>query len=151
MRKNQSGVMLLEALIAILIFSMGILGLVGMQASAIKVSRDSNYRSDATLLANEVIAQMWSGDRTGSVLQANFQGDGALGGSNLVTDGAMYTTWAARVTNTLPGAAEFPPVINVTPGVVGPPTTASQVTVTVRWQAPTEAAPHAYRVVVQII
>ncbi len=35
MRKNQSGVMLLEALIAILIFSIGILGIVGMQASTI--------------------------------------------------------------------------------------------------------------------
>ena len=36
MRKPQSGVMLLEALIAILIFSLGVLGIVGMQASAIK-------------------------------------------------------------------------------------------------------------------
>ena len=34
-RKSQSGIMLLEALIAILIFSMGVLGLVGMQAAAV--------------------------------------------------------------------------------------------------------------------
>ena len=38
LRSRQSGVMLLEALIAILIFSLGILGLVGMQASAVRAS-----------------------------------------------------------------------------------------------------------------
>jgi type IV pilus assembly protein PilV len=44
--------MLLEALIAILIFSFGILGLVGLQANAINLSTDAKYRADAALLAN---------------------------------------------------------------------------------------------------
>ena len=57
LRKHQSGVMLLEALIAILIFSLGVLGVVGMQASAIAASRDAKYRTDAALLANEIIGQ----------------------------------------------------------------------------------------------
>ena len=51
MHNKQSGVMLLEALIAILIFSLGVLGIVGMQASAVKASRDAKYRADAGLLA----------------------------------------------------------------------------------------------------
>ena len=43
--------MLLEALIAILIFSMGILALMGMQATAINTVSESKYRSNAGFLA----------------------------------------------------------------------------------------------------
>ena len=56
MRNRQSGVMLLEAMIAILIFSLGVLGVVGMQAMAVAASRDAKYRADAALLA-EVCAE----------------------------------------------------------------------------------------------
>jgi len=40
--KNQAGVMLIEALIGILIFSIGILALLGMQGAAIKNTTDAN-------------------------------------------------------------------------------------------------------------
>jgi type IV pilus assembly protein PilV len=51
--------MLLEALIAILIFSLGILSLVALQATSIQLTSDAKYRTDATLLANRLIGQMW--------------------------------------------------------------------------------------------
>ncbi len=142
MRKPQSGVMLLEALIAILIFSVGILGIVGMQASTIKASRDGKFRSEAGLLANELIGQMWVGARDGTTLRDNFQ-----------TGGAIYLPWAARVAATLPGAGATanPPLVTITPGDVGPPATPSTVTVVVRWQAPNETTAHSHRVIVQII
>ena len=145
MRRPQSGVMLLEALIAILIFSVGILGIVGMQASTLKASRDGKFRSEAGLLANELIGQMWVDSRDGATLQSRFE-----------TGGAAYTPWAARVAATLPGVTTTvnQPTVVVVPGVVGPPQTSSTVTVTVRWQAPNEVAAnivHTHRVVVQII
>lgn len=149
MRKQQSGIMLLEALIAILIFSIGILGIVGMQASTIKGSRDAKYRSDAGLLANELIGQMWIGARDGATLQTNFQGDGAA--SVTVADGPTYTAWETRVAATLPGVALNPPLVTVAPGVLGPPQTSSTVSVIVRWQAPNETTAHSYSVLVQII
>lgn len=155
MRKQQSGIMLLEALIAVLIFSLGILGIVGLQASAVAASRDAKYRTDAGLLVNELIGQMWSGDRDGVTLQTNFQGDGAQADpTNVVVDGPIYTAWLLRVDNTLPGVLANPPVVAVTPGLVGPPRTGSVVSVVVRWKAPGDSAltpPHSYRVVVQII
>lgn len=55
----QRGVMLLEALIAILIFSLGILAMVGMQAVALNHSGQAKYRADASFLANKLVAQMW--------------------------------------------------------------------------------------------
>jgi len=57
---QQSGVVLLEALIALLIFSMGILALVGLQAAMIKNTSDNKYRADASFLAQERIGRMWA-------------------------------------------------------------------------------------------
>lgn len=152
MRQHQSGFMLLEALIAILIFSLGVLGIVGLQASAVVASRDAKFRSDAGLLANELIGQMWSVDRSGATLQTNFQGDGEqAGATNVLVDGPLYTAWQQRVADTLPGVLANPPRVSVTPGVAGPPQTSSVVDITVRWMAPSDTVAHSYRVVVQVI
>lgn len=56
----QRGVVLLEALIAILIFSLGVLGIVGLQASMIKNTSDAKYRSEASYIAQQKIGQMWA-------------------------------------------------------------------------------------------
>lgn len=138
-RARQSGSMLLEALIAVLIFSMGILAIVGMQASAVKASSDAKYRSDASMVANQLIGEMWVSNRTAATLQNNFQG----GAGN---DGPLYTAWLADVQAALPGAAANPPVVTVAAG--------NLVTITVFWIAPGEpagTAPHSFNVVAQII
>lgn len=166
MRREQSGVMLLEALIAILIFSLGILGVVGLQASAVKANRDAKYRADAGLLANELVGQMLSGSRDGTTLRTNFQGsagfvtaidkdDPTRCSDHPASDGLAYCLWFNnRVVDTLPGALNFPPLVTVTPGAVGPPQTASVVSVTVRWRPPevtTVGLFQSYRVVVPVI
>ena len=141
--------MLLESFIAILIFSMGILAIVGMQASAIKNSTDARYRSEASQLANELIGKMWISDRVAVdpldptpqlQLQTNFQG--GIGGP----DGTAYAAWAANVQQVLPGAANSPPqvTVNATTGLV---------TVTLFWKAPNEPASdaaHQYSIVTQM-
>jgi type IV pilus assembly protein PilV len=58
--ESQQGVVLLEALIAILIFSLGVLGIVGLQAAMIKNTTDAKYRSEASYIAQQRIGQMWS-------------------------------------------------------------------------------------------
>lgn len=154
MRNQQSGVMLLEALIAILIFSLGILGVVGMQASAVAATRDAKYRTDAALLANELIGQMMAGNRDGIALQTNFQGDdtdGVGGAGDVLTDGPLYSAWRNRVRATLPGSDLNEPRVTVRPGVAGPPKTSSTVNIQVRWRAPNDSAAHVYRVQVDII
>ena len=138
-RTRQSGSMLLESLIAVLIFSMGILAIVGMQASAVKASSDAKYRSDASMVANQLIGEMWVNNRTQATLQANFQGGGGA-------DGPLYTAWLTDVQAALPGAAANPPIVTVS--------AASLVTITVFWIAPGEptgTAPHNFTVVAQII
>lgn len=59
---GQSGVVLIEALIAILIFSMGILALVGLQAAMIKNTTDNKLRADASFIAQEQLSRIWAGN-----------------------------------------------------------------------------------------
>jgi type IV pilus assembly protein PilV len=56
----QQGMVLLEAMIAIVIFSMGILALVGLQAAMIKNTVDSKFRADASYIAQQRIGAMWA-------------------------------------------------------------------------------------------
>ncbi len=61
-RHRQSGAYLLEALIGILIFGLGILGIVGLQAASLRTTSDSSLRAEAVLAANQLIGQMWTDD-----------------------------------------------------------------------------------------
>jgi len=131
--RSQSGSALLEALFAILIFSMGILGLVGLQASAVKQSTDAKYRAEASLLANELLGQMWTTDRVVTSLQTNF-----------TTGGTPFNNWGNRVRATLPGitsSANQPTVTVSADGVV---------TITVMWQLPGETSAHNFVTTAQI-
>ncbi len=126
---------LIEALLAILIFSLGILALVGLQAAAVKQSADAKYRTEAALLANEVIGQMWVSDRTTAVLQGNFNSPG----------GGDYQNWRDRVGGILPGVAANSPTIAIDANGI--------VTVTIFWTAPNEPAgtqAHQYVAIAQI-
>ena len=58
-RTQQQGVILIEALIAVLLFSMGILALVGLQGAMIKNTSDNKYRADASFVAQNRMADMW--------------------------------------------------------------------------------------------
>lgn len=144
---RQSGSMLLEALIAILIFSMGILAIVGMQAASIKQAGDAKYRTDANLLVNQLIGEMWVSNRTAATLQTNF-----------ATGGPLYQAWVGSPTTpgtvqaTLPGVDTNPPTVVVAqvPGANPPLTTTSLVTVTVFWQVPGEDVPHRHVAITQI-
>ncbi len=151
MRKQQSGVMLLEALIGILIFSIGILAVVGLQAASISATTDAKNRSDASLLANQLIGQMWVSDRTPATLKANFQSGDCDG----CTPGAAYNLWLADITNnnTLPGIASLPPIVTVTPVTVGSFTISSTVQITIRWRSPNQPSDqtHQYSVVFQVV
>jgi len=55
---NQGGVVLIEALLGILIFSIGILALIGMQSVAVKNTVDARYRTEAAYLATQMTSQI---------------------------------------------------------------------------------------------
>lgn len=58
-----AGSALIESLLALVVFSVGLLSLLVLLTSALKQSDNARYRSEASLLASDLIGQMWSGDR----------------------------------------------------------------------------------------
>lgn len=134
--------MLIEAMLAILIFSIGVLGIIGLQAAAAKASADARYRSEASLLANEIIGRMWATDRTVATIASRFAdptscpvAQAAAAGLNppvvINCTSADYMRWAwqglstspgtvtapasGTVMGTLPSAINTPPSVQVTP------------------------------------
>jgi type IV pilus assembly protein PilV len=60
LKKSQLGAVLLEALIAILIFSFGILAIAGLQGAMVKNTTDAQYRAQASYIAQQAIGRMWA-------------------------------------------------------------------------------------------
>ena len=58
MRGSQRGFFLIEAMVAILIFSLGVLGLVAMSSTAVSSQSDAQYRTDAASLADAIAGQI---------------------------------------------------------------------------------------------
>jgi len=70
---SQKGVMLLEALIGLLIFSLGILALVAMQSTAVSQMRDAQYRTEASMLSDKLLTTLTiegTGSTTSSAVTA---------------------------------------------------------------------------------
>ena len=51
---NQRGVSLIEVLVSVLILSIGILGMISLQATSLKVSHQSHYQTEAMHLLNSI-------------------------------------------------------------------------------------------------
>jgi type IV pilus assembly protein PilV len=151
--RHERGFMLVEVLVAMLVFALGVLTIVGLQAAAVQQSAQAQHRATATLLANDLIGRMWVTDRQHATLSARF-----------ATGGADYNAWHPLVVQALPAAAAHPPLVTVVsrPGGALPPppmgpggaaAPSSEVTVRVRWQMPQAAAgdpPHEVTVVARI-
>lgn len=100
---RQQGVVILETMVAILIFSLAVLALVGLQASMIKNTSDAKYRADASFLAQNKIAERW-GDST--KLAAGESGvTNELPGGRFSVSIPVNGQFTVRVGWTLPGEA----------------------------------------------
>ena len=139
-KPTQSGGFLLEALIGVLIFSFGILGIVGLQAQSLRHTGDAEYRAEATYLANSLISKMWTDDP--GVLKAKYD--------STVGTGAGYVAFKGDAA-TLPGVVVATdtniPIVLVDPAAPAPQSPSVQghvVQVSVFWQLPGDTAVHNY-------
>lgn len=112
--RRQAGLTLIEVLVAILIFSFGLLGFVGLQARAIQYSVGAEDTNRAALLANDI----------GSALIATLP--------DTPLPAATVAAWEARVADPQNGGL---------PSGAGTLTTAGDVvTITLTWQPPNAAS-----------
>lgn len=150
---RERGSFMLEALIAILIVALGILGSVGLLSRSMQEVGDARNRAEAAALANELIAQMWMTDRLTANLTANYSSDpGTATG---------YTDFKALVAARLPNTDAYPPDVVVTGGPIVPLNPAlqsnSMVSITIYWQPPSDLTeqttpppPHRYDITASI-
>ena len=132
---KQKGSFLLEGLIAILLFAIGILGMVGLLGTSIRATNDARYRSEAANLANGMVADMWS------VNAAQLDTYFGSGGTSLAA-------WQVKAASLLPSADVNPPTVDLTqPGLSLQSRT---VVVRVFWQLPGSTELHSYMLTAQI-
>ncbi|ENO80406.1 type IV pilus modification protein PilV [Thauera sp. 63] len=76
-KAEQWGMALLEALIALLIFSIAVLGLVGIQANMVTNTTEAQFRSIATYIAQQKIGRIWANpsetERAGLIAEETVQ------------------------------------------------------------------------------
>lgn len=143
-RLRQQGFTIIEVLVSLLIFAIGMLGIAGLYAQAARAATGAEFRTTAALLASDLVARMWMSDRTTTTLQASF-GDKA-GGSG-------YTSWKAAVASSgLPGVADYPPTVDITAVAGGgsSPVSSSMATITLYWKGPGDSSRHQYVAVAQM-
>lgn len=173
MKTKQAGAFLIEAMIGILIFFIGVLSMIALQANSIAIQNDSQYRIEAANLADQMLGQInlnVTRDANGNVNAADLLGFShrATGGTStcklLATDAAAdadccnfsgtssanalvtgLTGWVNNVTaNT---ATRLPGATTAMQQIVVDTATANQVAVTVCWQGPKDGRPRFHRII----
>jgi type IV pilus assembly protein PilV len=113
-RRRESGMTLIEIMIAILLVSFGLMGFVALQARAVQFSIGAEDSNRAALLANEIAAtmQLYQTVNPPAALYAAWQarvGNAAVtglpGGTGTVTAGAAGNTATVTITWTPVNAA----------------------------------------------
>jgi type IV pilus assembly protein PilV len=125
--RGQRGVALLECLMALLIFSIGLLGLLGLEARVMSVSVDSEDRNRAALFAGEVASQMWLNH---TVAPATAAYTALLASVNDMTKGGVPN-----------GIVAFAPVAGI----------ANSVDITVTWQETSDTAGNVSKLTTRVV
>ena len=140
------GFSLIEVLVALLVLSIGLLGLAALQTTSLQFNTGSYYRTQATLLAYDIIDRMRANGSaaidggiydvpTTAAMNTAHGTYGSCKGSSCgcdttacaSADMATYDigSWYDRVVATLPDAQTNPPTIQID--------ASKQVTITIRW------------------
>ena len=106
-KQGQQGFALIEVLVSMVIFSLGVVGLIGMQARALQASTDAQDRNQAALLAQSLSSEMWVVKNT------------------LLSD-SVVSAWKSEIASSLPNGE----------GSVTQNTAGSDATISVKWLAP---------------
>ena len=123
LRARPRGISMIEVLVVLVLFSFGLIGMVGLQARAVQTSVGAEDSNRAALLANEIASAMW--------------------GSNSVNlSSATLASW-----NTMVADATGRGLPNGTGTVV---VAGNVATITIGWRAPHEPSTAAHSYVTQV-
>lgn len=167
-KRSQQGSFLLEALIGVVIFAMGVLTMIALQANAIAVQTDAQYRIEAANLTDQIVGQInlnvardalsgnvsttdlatFSHQPVGGTTQCATGGADCCGFSGAASTNPLVTAWATAITTTaatrLPGSSSTMQQIAINTA------NSNQATITICWQGPKDTRPRFHRVIAYI-
>lgn len=127
-RAARRGFTMIEVLVSLLVFSLGVLALVSIQATAARMATDARDRAIATFLADQLLARMLISDPASAGAFAHHStGNNACTPSGTASVNAVVTGWLGEVERQLPNAASTLQQVVVD-------TATGQVTVRLCWQ-----------------
>jgi type IV pilus assembly protein PilV len=127
-RSTEGGMFVLEALVALVVFSLAMLGLAGVMGHALRESGGARWRGEAFELASSTLARMWVEDA--ATLAPRY---------DAVADGTAYRALLAAALR-LPGVTvdDNAPRVTITDEALG----RRRARVTVYWRLPGETTVH---------
>jgi type IV pilus assembly protein PilV len=140
MKRFQTGVGLIEALISLVLFSVGILGMIGVQAALVQDSTDTRVRIQAGFLGTSLLGMAAADPAEAGCFIVNSPMTSACNSDDAR---AQVALWTADVLTGLPGSDALPPTVAYDAAT-------GQMTVTLRWQSPGDDMQHNYVAVSQV-
>lgn len=159
-QRSQSGSFMLEALIGILVFSLGVLAIIALQANAIAVQTDAQYRIEAANFADRILGEInlnvardvatgtvnttdllsFAHQPIGSVPTCSFSGTASTN--------PLVTNWATAVIST--AGTRLPGSSSSTQQILVDTANANRVTVILCWRSPNDTAFRFHRVIAYV-
>jgi len=143
-RAAQSGALLIEVLIAVLICAFGLLGFAGMQARAVSTDFETLQRSEALVLLEDMVSRMNANRaHAGDYVSAGLLGDGAAADCTGLTGAALdMCEWS----NLIRGSAEqragstIGAMISARGCITRPATSTDRYVISIAWQGIVQTA-----------
>ncbi|NNJ98648.1 MAG: type IV pilus modification protein PilV [Gammaproteobacteria bacterium] len=141
-RARQSGFSLIEALVAFLILSIGMLGIASLQTMSLKAGHTATVRMAAVMKADEILESIRANPAVLLSYAASTADSGADNGCSQTMVAAVQCSptqlaaddifrWKRSLTDVLPNNASTTASVVVTPPV--PPETMTDIVVTINW------------------
>jgi len=140
MQRYQHGGGLIEGLVSLVILSVGLLGMAGMQGTLIQESSESRTRMQAGFLASSVLGMAAANPENVGCFIVNSAQSVACTSPDAQ---AQAVSWTDQVNSALPGSAGVPPTVAYDAA-------SGQLTVTLRWQMRGDATVHNFIAATQV-
>lgn len=153
----QRGITMVEALVALVVLSVGMLGIAGLYVSSLKAGRSALVRTQAVNLVQDMADRISANARARDAYDVEASYGGAPATHDCVEDANCtpeelaeddLARWIDSVGDTLPGSAPTADVQFTPAAAAGRP---DRYTIRVDWQEPGEAAPFTYAATMQLI
>lgn len=143
--RSSKGFTMIEVLVSLLVFSFGVLAMVGLQATAVRLSTDARDRASATFLADQLLGRILIANPADAAAFAHKPtGTTACAPGGSSSTNSVVTGWLSEVSAVLPNAVSDDQQVVVTTTGSGA-NAVTDVTVRLCWQRGNDA-PHSLTV-----